>query len=157
MLPSTTTGGVYNLASRLTNQEERQEILQQILSTWAIKDPPQALQLALKFDGQNDAALTRSAFSAWASHDLEGAAEWASSLPAGPKKDTTLRCLAEKIAYEDPAMAIHWASSIKNPKLREQSPANLAPDWLRHDTASAKAWLASAPISEETRQRILRR
>ena len=137
--------------------EARNTSLATIMGEWARMDPTAAANETLGLpDGDYETAIG-SVVRSWASSDTTAAAEWVDQLSAGSAKDRALAAVAPQIAKTDPATAIKWAESIGEESLRQRNIKELAQNWLRQDKVAAEAWISSAPISEETRKKLLGR
>jgi hypothetical protein len=71
-----------------------------------------------------------------------------------PWLQPVLSLYSAMLVREDPQKGIDWASLIEDEVDRERAFVNVALFWLTTDKAAAETWLAQAPLSEETLDRI---
>ncbi len=93
----------------------------------------------------------------WARHDPSAASEWLNQLSPGPARDSAVLWFVGGIQITYPVDAVQWAMSIEDVSLRQQSVKETLVRWLHVDRPAAEAWLNSAPLSEATKQEILKK
>jgi hypothetical protein len=140
-----------------SEQKERQEILGNVMDIWVRRDPSAAANEALLLPAGDSEAVIGSMLNYWATKDISAATQWITQIPAGSTKDRAIAAVAPQIAKEDPAIAINWAAAIGDQGLRQKNIESVAQKWLRRDKVAATAWISSAPIPAETRQKLLKR
>ena len=140
------------------DQQKRQRALERVMNAWATEgDPTAAANEVLRLPAGDSEAAIGSVVYFWAKADATAAAEWVNQLSAGSAKDRALASVAAFIAELDPAQAVNWAAGIGEENLRQEKIQSFARDWLRYDKVAATSWISSAPISEETRKKLLGR
>jgi hypothetical protein len=120
-------------------------------------DPQAATQWAsqLAQGAYRDHAISNIA-SQWANDDPVEASVWVRGLPAGAAKDGAVQSLVSNIVETDPSSAFAWASSMSDPSRRDSSVSNVFHQWKQQDPAAAVHALQNAPISQETRDSLLK-
>lgn len=91
----------------------------------------------------------------WNLTDPNGAAQWLGAREKGWERDNLTREFAKKIADQDPASAMKWASSIEDTDLRKISQFEVLQTWVRLDAATARAWLKTSDLPQETKDKFL--
>ncbi len=76
-------------------------------------------------------------------------------MQVGPARDAAVNVVATEFASQNPAQAVIWAESIGTPDLRDSCLEEVAVAWLKTDPSSARAWLTSANLPTETKNRLL--
>jgi hypothetical protein len=136
--------------------QKRQQILGDVMSIWVRKDPATAANEVIRLPPADAKAALSPVLGYWAGKDLPAATQWVKQLPAGATKDSAIVAVAPQIAQADPAIAVNWAAAIGDESLRQENIESFARKWLRRDKVAATAWISSAPIPVETRQKLLR-
>jgi len=103
---------------------------------------------------QRDEAV-RETFRAWLTRDRQDAIDWLRDAEPDPAFEPALVLLVSAVARSDPEQARGILDRIEDPMLRETAYAYLARAWMTHDREAALAWFQAAPVSEETRRRVL--
>jgi hypothetical protein len=137
-------------------RQQRQQILGDVMSIWVRKDPATAANEVLRLPPDDAKPVLSPVLGYWAKKDLPAATQWVGQLPAGSTKDSAIAAVAPQIAQQDLATAVNWASAIGDQRLRQENIETFARKWLRRDKVAATAWIFSAPIPVETRQKLLR-
>lgn len=91
----------------------------------------------------------------WADQDLQQPAKWLAGLEAGPGRDSAIGAYVGKVAISSPEVALEWAEEIVQERARDHQLESVAANWLRTDAGAARAWIAKAQLSEETKGRLL--
>jgi hypothetical protein len=126
------------------------------MSIWVRKDTATAANEVLRLPPDDAKPVLSPVLGYWAKKDLPAATQWVGQLPAGSTKDSAIAAVAPQIAQQDLATAVNWASAIGDQRLRQENIETFARKWLRRDKVAATAWIFSAPIPVETRQKLLR-
>lgn len=127
-----------------------------IVQRWVQQEPEQAAVWVAAFPEGNlrDTAL-EAVVKLWADRDLTDAGAWVNSLSERAGSDVAIAAYVEKLAVQFPEMAVEWAQEIRSPVLRDERLVHLAELWLHHDAPAARQWIAQAPLSQETKARLL--
>lgn len=116
---------------------------------WLSKQPPA---------DERDESL-RIGFRYWLLNDRKGATRWA--LGATPEEEpwrvAAALQIATNIVDDDPERALAWAESIENPRARENAIVITVRRWRTRDPGAADAWLESAEVPQQTRERVLQK
>lgn len=152
----TSPEAVLQWSSSLTDASERADVIRSALSQWAGSSPESAAKFVERMPEAERSGPMESVIGNWASHDTASAAAWLDRQPTGPSKDAALRTLSRKIAQEDPEAALTWTRGISDEKERLRQTESIARDWIRQDPASARSWISTSTLPEETRKRLLK-
>jgi hypothetical protein len=127
-----------------------------VVRHWARSDPKAALLWGLELSDptQRDRAVGF-AFRPWLELEPEAAEAWLLAEIPSAKLDAAVRIMVRETMPTSFEGAITWSEKIENPKKRESSIVDVARRWRTIDAEAAEAWLASADLSDETRQQIL--
>jgi hypothetical protein len=79
----------------------------------------------------------------WASTAPNAAGEWLGKLPEGPQNDYAFSVFAQIVLKDDPESAAHWAASITEDKLREQTLGNVLRKWKLTNPGAAESFSSS--------------
>jgi hypothetical protein len=64
--------------------------------------------------------------------------------------------MVNNLSYSDPKTAAGWAEKIADEKQRTSRMESIGYNWIRQDPTGAQAWLSTAPLSDQSKQRILK-
>lgn len=122
------------------------------------KDVQEGLKFANALTGPNQARAYSEVIGEWLDRN-EGAesvqaSEFVTRMPAGDNRDAASATIARRMAGEDPAAAIAWASAIGNAEQRQDSLVEVGRRYLRTDPVNGAAWLAQSGLSAEAQQEI---
>ncbi len=122
---------------------------------WSREDPKAALlwSLELPDPAQRDRSLSY-AFRPWLEQEPEAAEAWLRAETPSAALDAAVRIMMRETMAASFEGAMEWAQRIADPEKRESNIIDLAHKWQRRDAEAAEAWLASAEISDEVRQKI---
>ena len=91
----------------------------------------------------------------WTSFDPAGAAEWLSTLPAGPAYDSAVAHLVANIT-DDPVAAFAWGTQINDGQKRGSSLERVVRRWSRRDPEAAREAIdAASQLPADERQQLL--
>ncbi len=130
-----------------------------VIGQWYEKDPQRATAWAQSLS--NEAARTvacAEVVGRWGYKDPTGpVAQWIESLPPGPTYDVAVATYAGNIGRTDPAAALEWVSTIRDPQLRQLQVESQARVWLLSNRADATQWIQESQVlSAEVKQWLLR-
>jgi hypothetical protein len=125
---------------------------------WAQDDPKAASQWVMTLpEGDFRTTSIRSLVDALKNNDIKGAAEFVDTLPVGKERDQAVASMVTNPSYQgDAQCAFDWAASISDTSMRETMIRIAARQWQEYDRAAARAAVASAVISSEARDDILK-
>lgn len=86
--------------------------------------------------------------------DSVQASEYVTRMPAGDNRDAAASVIARRMADEDPAAAIAWASSIGGAEQRQEAMVEVGRRYMRSDPVNGAAWLAQSGLSPEAQQQV---
>jgi hypothetical protein len=68
-------------------------------------------------------------------------------------RDEAVASFSAIMAYENSSLALTWATTIADPKMRTDTEERIALEWMKQDPAGARAWIENSarPDAEKTR------
>jgi len=138
------------------DQEYAQNAGPIVVRHWSRDDPKAALfwGLELSDPNQRDRAVGYS-FRPWLEREPEAAEAWLRAETPSAALDSAVRIMVRETTATSFEGAMEWSEKIEDPKKKEASTIDLAQKWRRRDSEAADAWMASADISDEMRQKIV--
>lgn len=121
---------------------------------WAASSPDDAAMFVQAAPEKLRPELTKSLVEVWSSRNPEGVASWIKKQPAGPSKDLAISELCSAIDQEDAETALAWARTISNEEIRMDRSEKILRTWLDEDPERAKAWMATARLPPDLKQRL---
>lgn len=134
------------------------ELIGSVAQNIAANDPVKAIQWmsTLPANNSHTQAVDRIART-WSESDPQSTAQWISTLTPGTTRDAAARGYISTIASSIPDLVAPMALTIQDPSIRNDAIERIARTWIGLDRPAATAWLATAPLTPELRQRYLRR
>jgi hypothetical protein len=127
-----------------------------IVQRWTQQDPEEAAAWVVAFpEGKLRDTALEAVVKLWADKDITDAGAWVSTLSAQAGSDVAIGAYAEKLGVQFPETAAEWLQDIRDVRLRDERMVRLAELWLRQDAPAARQWISQAPLSNETKQRLL--
>lgn len=130
----------------------------ELIESWANYDPESAADWLSGISPESDdnyGALVTDLVSRWSRHDMEASAEWLNSVEPSPEIDRAVVVFAFHASQEDPEMAMSWAESISDEKMRNKMTKQVASSWKRNDIESFNTYLANSEhLSEEAKDTL---
>ena len=127
-----------------------------VAMAWVRSDPDAAMPWLFKHTPEEvlpDALAA--AVGVWARADPNAAATWlGESAPAGVDTDVAVASFARQIVDRDPESALAWATSVKNPALRQGAQSSVMSQWAIREPAAARAYVQSADLADEQREAL---
>lgn len=140
----------------LPGGKEQDDAVVGIVQRWVQKEPEQAAAWVAAFPpGKLRDAALESVIKLWADKDLAQAGVWVNGFSSSASRDVAVAAYVGKVAVQFPEMAVEWVREISNERLRSEQMENLAELWLRSDAIAARKWISEAPLSAETKSRLL--
>ncbi len=125
-------------ASAIKDADLRNEALHGIVGGWAEADPVALVQFVTQLPPDNErGALLSQALVRWAKQDPEGASGWINGNEARPELDEGVAAVATMDSLK-PDVAIGWAESVVDPKLRSETLVTVIRNWLTVDLSAAR-------------------
>lgn len=130
---------------------ERTEMISQVAKERGREMPQEtAAWVSGLTDPEEQSGAAGALVSSWASRDLNSAAQWVRSLPAGTTRDAAVRALLDATTFrQDPGLALRWTDSIHDPSLRRELAGSIVSRWEILDPSRAAAWVQSAGRSRD--------
>jgi hypothetical protein len=142
-------------AQTLPAGEGRDSAVGAAVSVWAGDAPEAAAAFVSKLPaGDTKLSLLHELAMNWTQSDPDGALKWAQQLPAA-EQARAYDGIVPALANDNPAAAIALLNKL-TPENREGTAEMIAAQWLQVDPAAARAWIATAPLTDEVKQRLLK-
>ncbi|MGC6467487.1 MAG: hypothetical protein ACON5N_18050 [Akkermansiaceae bacterium] len=118
------------------------------------QDPQEAISWAQTLpDGDSKNRAIGSSFSTWAGKDPEAAAAQISTL-SGPEKDAATYGYATRVAHDDPAVGVEWASTISDENSRHGALVDTGRTFFRKNPEAASQWLPNSGLPADVQAKI---
>jgi hypothetical protein len=145
-------------ANGLSDASARKAALVGVMNGWTHVSPEAAAgyAAALPAGELQDAAVLK-VVNEWSFRDARGAADWVSAFPEGKLRDKAVGPIIFWGQGQCPAAIADMLDAIGNAELTKQHGETLASIWLSRDAAAARAWIGRSPLSDEAKQRLLKR
>jgi hypothetical protein len=142
-------------AAGLSDPTARTEALHGIVGGWADADPAGLTHFLAELpSGTDHGAMLGQALQSWVRLDPEAAAAWINNRDASSDYDEGVAAVAS-VNFVKVDLALNWAETISNPKLRSETIAEVLHGWVIEDPAAAKQYFtATKNLLPEDRQRI---
>jgi hypothetical protein len=126
-----------------------------VVGGWSQANPGSAVQFILQLPaGPENGSLLSQALERWTKVDLKAASDWIDDHEAGAAMDAGVSSVATK-EYLPPDVAVGWAESVVNPKLRSETLVTVLRNWATVDLSAAKRYFdASQNLLPEDRKEI---
>jgi hypothetical protein len=146
-------------ASKLTDANSQKAALAGILKGWVRTAPEAAASYAATLpsgDLQTEAVMC--IVHEWSFWDDDGAAAaWVSQFPPGKLRDQVVDPLFFWSTGRCPAALAEMLDSFGDPELFKKHAEQVARVWLTRDEPAARAWIEKSALSDETKQKLLKR
>jgi hypothetical protein len=142
-------------AAAMTDPELRNQALHGIIGGWAEADPSALVQFMTQLppDGEKGSMVSQ-ALQRWAKVDPQAASEWMNSADTGPEMDQGVAAVASMDSLK-PDVAIGWAESVVDPKLRSETLVTVLRNWVTVDLATAENYFNTThDLLPEDRQEL---
>ncbi len=128
-------------AAAITDPTLRDQALHGIIGGWAEADPASLVQFMtqLPADGEKSSMVSQ-ALQRWARVDPQAASEWLNNVAPGPEMDEGVAAVATMDSLK-PDVAIGWAESVVDPKLRSETLVTVLRNWVTMDLPTAENYL----------------
>ena len=142
-------------ASIITDPTVRNEALHGVVGGWAGSDPAGLTQFLTQLPPGGDRGLMiGQALQSWARLDPEAAANWINTREASPDYDEGVAAVAGS-SFVKTDIALGWAESIGDSKLRSETLGNVLHNWVLEDLPAAKQYFDTTKyLLPEDRQQI---
>ena len=149
----TDPAGAMSLALSFGGGKAQERAATTVLFQWSAKDPAAAADWAATQPKNTIYWMWIARH--WAEKDSAAASQWTATLPGGPEKDNALANGAEVLSKDEPQNAVQWIAQISDEKKRNAAYESLAKKWLDSAPAAARAWIEDAPLSPESKAKLL--
>ena len=128
-------------ADKITNEDDKKEARHYIIHGLARSKPQEAIAYLKNFsDGESDLNLIYCLGKEWALVDAVAAADWARSLPAGPKQENGLQAVLRQWVYADAVRSADWAEKIPEQQSRSMALKSVIEFWVEQNPREALGW-----------------
>jgi hypothetical protein len=125
-------------ASELADPEARKQALHGVVGGWAQAEPAALTQFLTQLPSGGDrGVMLGQALRSWVNLDPEAASRWINSSEMGPDLDEGVASVAT-LDSVNPELAINWAESITDEKLRSATLQDVLRNWVTTDFPAAK-------------------
>jgi hypothetical protein len=127
-----------------------------VTTAWVERDPQAVVDwlATLPAGAARDAAL-REAFRRWMAKHPGDATAWMAGAERESWRQPALEVLALRTAREDPLRALELAALLSDDDKQMGTIVKIGRFWLRQEPGAAQAWLDTAELPSETREKIL--
>jgi hypothetical protein len=142
-------------AAAITDPELRDQALHGIIGGWAEADPAALVQFMTQLppDGEKNSMISQ-ALQRWAKVDPQAASEWMNGADTGPELDEGVAAVASMDSLK-PDVAIGWAESVIDPKLRSETLVTVLRNWVTVDLPAAENYFnTTKDLLPEDRQEL---
>ena len=150
---STTAEGWF---ATLPPGELRSRVAPAAISSFALQNPPRALEILESLQGEFRRRSIEGLFTGWSEQDHHAAATYALQMKAVKERDLALTSVAESWSQSNLAEAVAWLSSLSWGGEREAALRGLLPEWATTEPAQAAAFGATIPADSTVRGEWLR-
>jgi hypothetical protein len=142
-------------ASAIKDAEVRNQALHGIVGGWSAADPAALVQFVTQLPPDNErGSLLSQSLERWAKLDPEAASNWINNREAGPELDQGVAAVAT-MDFVKPDLAVEWAESVVNPKLRSETLVTVVRNWLTTDLPAARHYFETTKnLLPEDRQEL---
>jgi hypothetical protein len=142
-------------AAAIEDPDLRNQALHGIIGGWAEADPATLVQFVMQLppDAERGSLLSQS-LERWVKHDPEAASQWINNHETGPDTDQGAAAVATMDSLK-PDLAVSWAVSVVNPKLRSETLVTVLRNWVTVDLPAAERYFQTTKdLLPEDRQEI---
>jgi hypothetical protein len=134
----------------------RDDAVVSVVQRWTQQNPEAAAAWVTTFpEGSLRVTAVQELVKLWTDQNLVDASKWVGSLTLSPIRDTAVGAYVNKIVFQYPESAAHWAKEIQDDSLRAREMETVGETWLTADPPAARSWIAQAPLPEPTKARLL--
>lgn len=144
-------------ATALADPAARSEALHGIVGGWSETDPQSLVHFVTQLPAGTDRdGLLSQSLRKWAQADPVAASAWMNNREPGPDLDQGVAAVAV-MPYLKPDVAVGWAESVVDPKLRSETLTNVLRNWLPDNLSAAESYFATTTnLLPEDREDIAR-
>ena len=142
-------------ASELVDPEVRNQALHGVVGGWAQADPAALTQFLTQLPAGGDrGVMLGQALRSWVNLDPEAASRWINSSEMGPDLDEGVASVAT-LDFVKPELAVNWAESITDEKLRSATLQDVLRNWVTVDFPAAKRFFDSTSHLEPADRKVV--
>lgn len=129
--------------------------LQVVADSWSQQDPAAAAAWAGTLQDQREQMFTMGqVIRNWAGTDINAAATYVNSQPAGAGRDAMVASMAREVAQQDPASALQWASSVSDQRMQERAAMGVVFQAAGQDKAAAQQLIQNSGLQDSVKQQL---
>ncbi len=149
--------GATAFLANISDAEERDGLVPDVASRWARRGAESAADaarwLAEQEDGDGKVRATGEVVGTWMRSDPAAASTWLGEQPAGEAKDRGIVAMLEgRELREQPEIAVAWADTISDEKLRGDTVYSSTLRWLADDREAALDYISSSGSLSEVQK-----
>jgi hypothetical protein len=143
-------------AASIADPTLRSQALHGVVGGWSMADPASLVKYVTHLPPDADkSSMVSQALQRWARVSPAAAADWLNNNEGGPEMDHGIASVATMEALK-PDVAVSWAESISNPKLRSETLVSVLRSWATVDLAATKSYFEkSKDLLPEDRSEIV--
>jgi len=148
-----------NWVATIPDADARNAATKVVAQRWARTDVQAARTWMEALPPESQPRAAEGIASEFARSDPQAAADWLTSLGPSPDFDPARRRFLDTAYKRAPESAANVASSITNPKLRNQYLYRIIPRWASQNLAAAQAWVSANPsiVPDPIQKRLFHR
>lgn len=134
-------------------EEHREHALAGLVHAMSGKDLDRALTIADSMvEGVGREKALPIVIQRWAEQDAAAASEWLLRQNKSRSRDLAIQSFAAVIQKEDPSVALQWAETIEDDKIRVAAAYMPAILWIQQDEEGARAWIQKSRFTDGFKQ-----
>jgi hypothetical protein len=129
--------------------------LQVVADSWSQQDPAAAAAWAGTLQDQREQMFTMGqVIRNWAGNDINAAAAFVNSQPAGQARDAMVVSMAREVAQQDPSSALKWAASVSDQRMQERAAMGVVFQAAGQDQAAAQQLIQNSGLQDSVKQQL---
>ncbi|HEX2748404.1 MAG TPA: hypothetical protein VHM91_10430, partial [Verrucomicrobiales bacterium] len=150
--------GAMTFVKKYQSEGYATETIGRVAESVGRRDVTKGLEFASQLSGPAQGKAYGEVIGEWMERDggkgtLEASA-YVTNLPAGVDRDHSAWAISNRMVEDDPASAIAWAGSIKDPGIREAALMDVARQYQHTQPEAYAQWLPQSGLSAEAKERL---
>ena len=141
-------------AERNLDTEAGNKIAYYMVSRWARKDGPAAMQWALPLGGKTHHKVIERGWRSFQAADRDAAVAWIEAQPTSPELEPAYARYVSSVASTDYLRALELSEQIQDERRQRKVWQAIGRKWIAEDPVGAEAWMAQLDLPAETLKRI---
>jgi|GEM_PF-1715975 len=131
---------------------ERPRLMDSLGLTWLQNDPAKAAAWWIAREPGPDTLVK--IINIWSQEDPKEASKWLDVQPPGLQSDTARMTFARQVSEREPDSALHWAATVSDESMRENTIDHIFKNWAARDAAAANSFLKASGWPAERLSRL---